>query len=316
MDDRVHPIRFRDHDRKCGKKEFFVIEEAVFGLNNAGHPLLVLYFRVKFYVDSHLLIRDRVTRQHYYYQLRENVLRHGQPATEESFFRLAALALQAELGDYDPERHRAAYFDTQLYFPQWILERVGVDYVVQNMPAMHRDHRCLSTGSAQLLYIKEASSGHTHYGLHLYRLRSSKKSDDHNQQQLQLRTPLDRTASQRPCSANENPTIQQQLHDQPHTGTVWLGICGRGIDIYEEEDSFTKTVRATFQWPNIGKLCFERKKFEIRAVGCPESRKFTYYTSSDDKSKHLLYLCRVTHQFSMAMQPKLAELRKLEEEGN
>ena len=61
-----------------------------------------------------------MTRQHYYYQLRENVLRHGQPATEESFFRLAALALQAELGDYDPDRHRAAYFDTQLYFPQWV----------------------------------------------------------------------------------------------------------------------------------------------------------------------------------------------------
>jgi hypothetical protein len=31
------------------------------GLNNAGHPLLVLYFRVKFYVDSHLLIRYVVT---------------------------------------------------------------------------------------------------------------------------------------------------------------------------------------------------------------------------------------------------------------
>jgi len=27
--------------------------------------------------------------------------------------------------------------------------------------------------------------------------------------------------------------------------------------IVQEEDSFTKTVRATFQWPNIGKLCFE-----------------------------------------------------------
>lgn len=60
----------------------------------------------------------------------------------------------------------------------------------------------------------------------------------------------------------------------------------------------------------------QRKKFEIRAVGCPDNRKYTYYTSSDDKSKHLLYLCRVTHQFSMAMQPKLAELKKLEEEGN
>lgn len=68
--------------------------------------------------------------------------------------------------------------------------------------------------------------------------------------------------------------------------------------------------------PLIFSSLLQRKKFEIRAVGCPESRKFTYYTSSDDKSKHLLYLCRVTHQFSMAMQPKLAELRKLEEEGN
>lgn len=154
---------------------------------------------------------------------------------------------------------------------------------------MHRDHRCLSTGSAQLLYIKEASSGHTHYGLHLYRLRNSKKSDDHNpvmphhhrlrsaeragcDSRLSDRTSqatLDRPSanavtklhkmdgklesvlpssssssnddsnsrtlerpSHRPCSVNENPV---QLHDQqqPHTGTVWLGICGRGIDIYE-----------------------------------------------------------------------------------
>ena len=68
--------------------------------------------------------------------------------------------------------------------------------------------------------------------------------------------------------------------------------------------------RVAITWPFL-----QRKKFEIRAVGCPDSRKYTYYTSSDDKSKHLLYLCRVTHQFSMAMQPKLAELRKLEEEG-
>lgn len=27
------------------------------GLDSSGNPLLVLYFRVKFYVDSHLLIR-------------------------------------------------------------------------------------------------------------------------------------------------------------------------------------------------------------------------------------------------------------------
>lgn len=171
-----------------------------------------------------------------------------------------------------------------------ILERVGVDYVVQNMPAMHRDHRCLSTGSAQLLYIKEASSGHIHYGLHLYRLRNSKKSDEQNQQLARLRSAeraesrlsdrtttsaasstLDRSissvskhnktdasdllgnesttssrtldrSSHRSCSASETPGDHHHYHHHHqllhHNGAVWLGICGRGIDIYEVKNSF------------------------------------------------------------------------------
>jgi len=196
--------------------------------------------------------------------------------------------------------------------------------VVQNMPAMHRDHRCLSTGSAQLLYIKEASSGHTHYGLHLYRLRNSKKTDD-NHHHYRLRSAervgcdsrfsnrtsgsaaaaaavataavpsssssssfaapnaassvsasstsagfiatldrakhkldkldptlssntseandsggnrtLERPTPYRSSSANENLPLPHHHHhlsdQQVHTNTVWLGICGRGIDIYE-----------------------------------------------------------------------------------
>lgn len=184
------------------------------------------------------------------------------------------------------------------------------------MPAMHRDHRCLSTGSAQLLYIKEASSGHTHYGLHLYRLRNSKKTDDGHHHHYRLRSaervvgcdsrfssnpprppgggggggatsssstaptvasssststtgscatldrakhkldpaPLNSSSSEanesssgggrtlerplpyRSSSVNENLPHHHQHHlsdQQVHTNTVWLGICGRGIDIYE-----------------------------------------------------------------------------------
>lgn len=40
-----------------------------------------------------------------------------------------------------------------------------------------------------------------------------------------------------------------------------------------------------------------------------------YYTSSDEKSKHLLTLCRLTHQFCMAIQTRLNELTRKEEEG-
>lgn len=199
------------------------------------------------------------------------------------------------------------------------------------MPAMHRDHRCLSTGSAQLLYIKEASSGQTHYGLHLYRLRNSKKTDD-NHHHYRLRSAerigcdsrfsnrtsgggcaaaavattavtscssssssaapnatssvaasstsagsiatldrtkqkldkldqalssntseandssggnrtLERPTSYRSSSANENLPLPHHHHhlsdQQVHTNTVWLGICGRGIDIYEVQFPFS-----------------------------------------------------------------------------
>ena len=61
-------------------------------------------------------------------------------------------------------------------------------------------------------------------------------------------------------------------------------------------------------------IYFQKKKFEIRAVGTPAGRKFTYYTGSDERAKYLLSLCRTTHLFQMTVQPKLAEIRHLEAE--
>lgn len=62
---------------------------------------------------------------------------------------------------------------------------------------------------------------------------------------------------------------------------------------------------------------FQRKKFEIRGSnpGPSAGEKLVYYTSSDEKSKHLLMLCKVTHQFLMAIQPRLTEIQQKEEEG-
>lgn len=57
----------------------------------------------------------------------------------------------------------------------------------------------------------------------------------------------------------------------------------------------------------------QRKKFEIRAVDQPD--KFTLYSGCDDKSKLLLGLCRDTHQFSMAIAPRVNEVKRREEEG-
>ncbi|XP_046387565.1 protein expanded [Ischnura elegans] len=315
------------------------------GLDANGCPLLVLHFRLQFYVDSPLLLRDKVTRHHYYLQLRENAVsadrwqaagaasRCGGDAEDvgggsggaslASLCLLAGLALQADRGDRGPpggsdageeneedeeatdEEVAAAnsepYFAPSEYLPPQLEQTLAVRAV----EAHHRGLRGLSQSEAELQYIREAAMASCsapdaipsplRLNLHLYRLNKSKKQE-----------PSSPGSGTGGTSASSTPG--------PHNLPVWLGICAKGIEIYEENEE--KAVMATFLWSNIGKLCFERKKFEIRALNWPGStpRKFTYYCNSDEKSKHLLLLCRLTHQFSMAMQPRLAEVRRREDE--
>lgn len=63
------------------------------GLDANGRPALAFYFRVQFYVDSPLLLRDETTRHHYYLQLRHNAAfgAAGDHATH-----LAGLSLQVQ----------------------------------------------------------------------------------------------------------------------------------------------------------------------------------------------------------------------------
>lgn len=63
------------------------------GLDANGRPALAFYFRVQFYVDSPLLLRDEITRQNYYLQLRLNA---ASGAAGEHSTHLAGLALQVD----------------------------------------------------------------------------------------------------------------------------------------------------------------------------------------------------------------------------
>lgn len=88
-------------------------------------------------------------------------------------------------------------------------------------------------------------------------------------------------------------------------GSIWFVIYARGIKIFGE--NFQATV---FLWPNISKLCFERKKFEIKYG----ENKTTLYSGSDIKNKKLFSLCKETHQFSMKMATRLNDAIRREEE--
>lgn len=92
------------------------------------------------------------------------------------------------------------------------------------------------------------------------------------------------------------------------SGSISFVVYAKGIKIFG--DNFQT---ANFLWPNISKLSFERKKFEIKYG----EHKTTLYSNSDVKNKKLFSLCKETHQFSMKIATRLNDaIRREEEEGS
>lgn len=245
------------------------------GIDNKQN-ILTFHFRVEIYVDCHLLVNDKVARHHYYLQLRENVIKYNQSINEERAFLLAAYALQADFGNYNKSIHFGNYFEPQKYFPLSIILRVGEAYIIKYAPAMHKDHTGLSCGEAEIGYIKEASNPVSSHNLHFYKM------------------------------SNKKPKLSND---------IWLGISPTGIELYKEDTQKMKSHLSTFLWADMAKLFFDRKKFEIRTCGCPEERKFTYYTNSEAEARNLLYLSKVNHQYYLATRTQVQILKKLEQEG-
>ncbi|VEN43717.1 unnamed protein product [Callosobruchus maculatus] len=226
------------------------------GLDANGRPALAFYFRVQFYVDSPLLLRDETTRTHYYLQLRLNA---ATGAAGERTAHLAGLALQADLGDHA---------ENTTYRPEdYVPPSMRGPAALRVIEAAHRTHRGLSKNEARSRFIAEACQLQEPVNAHVFRLRASKT--------------------------------------ESAPGSLVLAVCPRGIKVCPENNP-----PSIFLWSSIGKLSFERKKFEIRT----SHEKLTLYTSSDEKSRLMLALCKAAHQFSMAVAPRLNEVRKEEEE--
>ena len=226
------------------------------GLAANGRPALAFYFRVQFYVDSPLLLRDETTRHHYYLQLRLNA---SSGAAGDVAMHLAGLALQADLGD----RTDSTTFRPEDYVPP----NLRGPAALRTIQVLHRSHRSLSKAEARSRFITEACQLEEPVNAHVFRLRASK-------------------SEQAP-------------------GSILLAVCAKGLKVCPDNNP-----PSIFLWSSIGKLSFERKKFEIRTG----HEKLTLYTSSDEKSRLLLALCKAAHLFSMAVAPRLSEARREEEE--
>ncbi|XP_071108657.1 band 4.1-like protein 4B isoform X3 [Haliotis cracherodii] len=72
-------------------------------------PPYTFRFRVKFYSSEPNNLREELTRYQFFLQLKQDIFHNRLPLSEDTLIELCALALQSELGDYDPEVHTPGY---------------------------------------------------------------------------------------------------------------------------------------------------------------------------------------------------------------
>ncbi|XP_026236632.2 FERM domain-containing protein 1 isoform X1 [Urocitellus parryii] len=256
----------------------------------------VTSLRVQYYVENGRVMSDQVARHLYYCSLKERVLRSQCAHREETYFLLAALALQADLGSHRKPPHVGRYFEPQAYFPQWVIAKRGVDYILRHVPTVHREQQELSPQAAVLRFIRDACQLED-VPVHFFRLYKDKK--------------------------REHPTFL-------------LGLTLKGMHIYQVREGLAPPWRPTWPpswisasvlqevshapqllhdlpWPCIRKLAFLGKKLEIQPAGLPASRKLVFYTGFPWRSRHLLRLLRSSHQFHLSVKPLLQRLQLLDE---
>ncbi|CAG5124257.1 unnamed protein product, partial [Candidula unifasciata] len=68
-------------------------------------PPYTFRFRVKFYSSEPNNLHEELTRYQFFLQLKQDIYTGRLPCPYETLIELCALALQSELGDYDPEVH-------------------------------------------------------------------------------------------------------------------------------------------------------------------------------------------------------------------
>ncbi|XP_067092678.1 tyrosine-protein phosphatase non-receptor type 13 [Osmerus mordax] len=187
---------FLDHETKISKV-------APDSWKKAQSTAFLVYLRVKFFVEDISFILHRLTRHQYYLQLRKDILEDRLHCNEETGLFLAALALQAEFGDYMSELYGKDYYQPEHYVSKRMLERMAFPSLKEELPRLHANHANMLPGEAETEYLKIAQQL-PEYGVLFHRVGREKK------------------------------TV---------VGELVLGVCARGIIVYEVKNHLRTVTR-------------------------------------------------------------------------
>lgn len=190
--------------------------------SSENRPILVLYFRVRVYIDQVGLLTCPKAREHYYLQLKENFLDHWagrNSVSEERCWYMAALALITDRGaDY------LGYFRAEQYFPLWVINERGLEYIRNNLPAACEDIINEGRYKAMEKFMIEAGRSPFALNCHLYGLRR---------------------------------------HKMDNTDNAVLGINAKGIEMCDIGEDGDRIPLRSLTWSRVAKLSFNRKKMTI-----------------------------------------------------
>ncbi|XP_026207565.1 tyrosine-protein phosphatase non-receptor type 13 [Anabas testudineus] len=231
----------------------------------------VLFFRVKFFVNDISLLLHKQTRHQYYLQLRRDLLEDRLSCHEETALYLGALALQTEYGNYMPEVFGRNYYRPDQYISKSVMEKRALPYIQGELLRLHISNAQLLTDESELEFLKVCQQL-PEYGVLFHRAMREKK---------------------------------------PLEGEIILGVCAKGVIIYEVKDGCRSTSQ-NFYWRETATISSHRRKFVIESRG---SKKYIFITERSKIAKYLCKLCSAQHKFNTEMNSRQLSHNLVSEEN-
>uniref|UniRef100_H3CCB9 FERM and PDZ domain containing 2 n=1 Tax=Tetraodon nigroviridis TaxID=99883 RepID=H3CCB9_TETNG len=232
----------------------------------------VLYFRIKFYVNDISLLLHKQTCHQYYLQLRRDLLEDRLCCHEDTALYLGALALQTEFGDCMPEVYGRNYFRPDQYVPKSVMEKRALPYIQGELTRLHANNAQMLAQESELEFLKVCQQL-PEYGVMFHQVTREKK---------------------------------------PHEGEIVLGVCAKGVILYEIKDG-CRSSSQNFLWRETSTISSSRRKFIVESR--VSKKKHTFITERSKTAKYLCNLCSAQHKFNNEMNSRQLT-QSLVSEGN
>ncbi|XP_055338350.1 FERM domain-containing protein 4A-like isoform X2 [Paramacrobiotus metropolitanus] len=145
-----------------------VLEHEFFAAAPKKNKSIVLYFMVKFFVESITHLRDAVTVELFYLQAKALVLKGVIQTEQETAFELASYALQASYGDFIDVESTIDQLRKHQFLPSKIIkESASATFCDERILEFYRKWKGLPRGNAIVNYLTIIETLPT-YGIHYY----------------------------------------------------------------------------------------------------------------------------------------------------